>query len=91
MVQYSLANSFTSVNDAVPPCGGRIFFLGAPGPQLGILLHAIGILHRIRQENSEKMCIVSGLHDLRRGINRGFEPCLAWWQLEQQCEELSLG
>ena len=59
--------------------------------QLGILLHAIGILHRLTQENSEKMCIVSGLHEVKKGINRGFEPCLAWWQLEQQCEELSLG
>jgi len=68
-----------------------IFFSGSADFQLGILFHAIGILHCIRQENSEKMCIVSGLHEVRKGINRGFEPCLAWWQLEQQCEELSVG
>ena len=68
-----------------------IFFSGSAELQLGIPLHAIGILHRLTQENSEKMCIVSGLHEVRKGINRGFEPCLAWWQLEQQCEELSLG
>ena len=43
------------------------------------------------QENLEKMCIVSGLHVKPEGVNRGFEPSLAWWQLEQQCEELSLG
>jgi len=39
----------------------------------------------------KKMCIVSGLHGKRKGINRGFEPCPAWWQLEQQCEELPVG
>ena len=47
-------NSFSSVNDAVPPRGGRFFFAGSAEPQLGILLHAIGILHRLTQENSEK-------------------------------------
>ena len=42
------------MNDAVPPRGGRFFFAGSAEPQLGILLHAIGILHRLTQENSEK-------------------------------------
>ena len=90
----AVLNSFLSVNDTVPPRGGRIFFRWerqAPARHPVSYHLQQPLQHRQPQENPEKMCILNGLHLIRKGINRGFEPCPAWWQLEQQCEELPVG